>query len=254
MPRLEYKYLVSMSELGELRRMILPHVEMDPYAAARPNNEYTVRSIYLDTPDLAFCHEKLDGLKERAKFRIRGYNEYSPAAPVFLEIKRKTGMAVVKKRSRLLYQNLIPFLETSNIEEHIPALAEYEDARDNAGRFLFHYHNQALRPSVTVAYEREAFYFKFDHGLRITFDKNLRSHNNVTLNSLFQETQALYALPNRFVLEIKTNSGLPQWVRLVLNRLDLHYEAISKYVICVLLCHENGYNGFRAMPHLGPIK
>jgi SPX domain protein involved in polyphosphate accumulation len=251
MPRLEYKYLVSMTQLTELRQMIQPHVEMDPYAAARPSNEYTVRSIYLDTSDLAFYHEKLAGLKERKKIRIRGYNEYSPTAPVFLEIKRKTGMAVEKKRSRLLYQNLLPFLESSDVEEHIPALAKDQEARDNAGRFLFHYHNQALRPTVTVTYEREAYYFKFDHGLRITFDKNLRSHNNVTMNSLFQETQALYALPNRFVLEIKTNSGFPQWLRLVISRLNLHHESISKYVICVLLCHEHGYNGLRTVPYLG---
>jgi hypothetical protein len=236
MARLEYKYLVPLNLLSELRGMILPHVERDPYSAMRPGNEYTVRSLYLDTSRLNFYHEKLEGLKVRKKLRIRGYNEYSTTAPVFLEIKKKTGMAITKQRSALPYQNLLPLLETGEVEKYISALPEHEEARYNARRFLFYFHKQALRPSVAVMYEREAFFFKFDRRLRITFDKNLRAENNVSFNSLFREAPARYALPNHFILEIKTNSGIPTWLRLILSRLDLNQEALSKYVICAASC------------------
>jgi hypothetical protein len=242
MARLEYKYLVSMTQLDQLRRMILPHVELDPYAARRPEKEYTVRSVYLDTNDLAFYHEKLAGLRERKKLRIRGYNEYCPTAPVFLEIKRKKGQAILKRRSILSFQNLLPLLETSDVETYVSALGGCEEARDNARRFLFHFHKQALRPTLNVIYEREAFLSRFDPKLRITFDKNLRFQNNVTLDSVFQETQALYALPNRFIFEIKTNSGIPLWLQLVLSRLTLQQDALSKYVICIIVFQDNGYN------------
>jgi hypothetical protein len=242
MARLEYKYLVSMSQLSELRRMILPYVELDPYAARRPEKEYTVRSLYFDTNDLTFYHEKLAGLRERKKLRIRGYNEYCPTAPVFLEIKRKQGLGIFKRRSILSFQNLLPLLETSDVATYISARAEDHEARDNAQRFLFHFHKQALRPTLNVIYDREAFLSKVDPGVRITFDKNLRFQNNVTLDSVFGEEQALYALPNRLVLEIKTNSRIPLWLQLILSRTTLQLEALSKYVICILVFHDNSYN------------
>jgi hypothetical protein len=241
MARLEYKYLVSMSQLSELRQMILPYVELDPYAARRPEKEYTVRSLYLDTNDLAFYHEKLAGLKERRKLRIRGYNEFCPTTSVFLEIKRKNGLAISKYRSNLPYQHLLRLFETSDVERYVSS-EDHEEARDNARRFLFHFHKQALRPTLNVIYEREAFLSKVDPGVRITFDKNLRFQNSVTLDSVFQEEQALYALPNRLILEIKTNSVIPLWLQLVLSRLTLQLEALSKYVICILVFQDNGYN------------
>jgi hypothetical protein len=242
MARLEYKYLVSMSQLSELRQMILPYVELDPYAARRPEKEYTVRSLYFDTNDLTFYHEKLAGLRERKKLRIRGYNEYCPTAPVFLEIKAKKGPGIFKRRSVLSFQNLLPLLETSDVESYVSPLGGCEEARDNAQRFLFHFHKQALRPTLNVIYDREAFLSKVDPGVRITFDKNLRFQNNVTLDSVFGEEQALYALPNRLIFEIKTNSRIPLWLQLILSRMTLQLEALSKYVICILVFHDNSYN------------
>ncbi len=236
MARVEYKFLVPNIMLPDLRSMILPHVEIDPYSAVRPGNEYTVRSIYLDTSRLRFYNEKLEGLKERKKLRIRGYNEFGASAAVFLEIKRKIGKVVTKHRSKMLYEDLAPFFETGEVEKYISALPEHEEARENARRFLFHFHRLALRPRVSVIYEREAFFFKFDHRLRLTFDKNLRVQNNVSLNSLFQQNHARYSLPNHFIFEIKTNSGIPTWLRLVLSRLDVNQEALSKYVICTDSC------------------
>jgi hypothetical protein len=233
MPRTEYKYLVPMGQLDELRELVLPHVEMDAYAAARPEHEYTVRSLYLDTPNMDYYHEKLAGLKERKKIRIRGYNEISASAPVFLEIKRKKGKAVLKTRSKLLHQDLFTFLETSDIERFIAASSKPGDAEESARQFLFHFHRYSLRPIITVAYEREAFFFKFDRGLRITFDKNLRFHNDAGLDSLLRETGDLYAMPGSFILETKSDSGFPIWLRLILSRLGLNQEALSKYTICI---------------------
>ena len=252
MARLEYKYLVPSDLLPEVRRMVLPHVEMDCYSAIRPGHEYTVRSLYLDTSRRDFYDEKLAGVKERKKLRIRGYNEYCPTAPVFLEIKRKDGMAVVKHRSALSYQNLASFLATGDVEQYISAVPEDNEARDNARRFLFYFHRQALRPTVGVIYEREAYFFKFDYRLRITFDKNLRGHNNVALNSLFHETCVRHALPNHFILEIKTNSGFPTWIRLIISRLGLTQEALSKYVICTETCQGRAYDAEQMKFHPVP--
>jgi len=47
--RLEYKYLVPLHCMDELRRDLLTYLEYDQYASGRPNNEYTVHSVYFDT-------------------------------------------------------------------------------------------------------------------------------------------------------------------------------------------------------------
>jgi hypothetical protein len=231
--RREFKYLLPTATLAALRRLILPHVELDPFAASRHGNEYTVRSLYLDTANLDNYHEKLAGLKDRMKIRIRGYNDVLPTSPVFLEIKRKMGSAVVKQRSMLHYRDLPALLETGDVERWIHATARQEEAKAHARLFLFHFHARALGPVITVAYDREPFFSRHDRALRITLDKNVRSHAAANLVSLNHEVKDLYAMPNRFILEVKTDFGIPPWLRLILSQLDVSREALSKYTICI---------------------
>ncbi len=71
----EFKYIVPVSRMDQLREAIRPYVELDPYADMMENHEYTVRSVYFDTSRFDYYYEKIDGYKIRKKIRIRGYNE-----------------------------------------------------------------------------------------------------------------------------------------------------------------------------------
>lgn len=65
MPRLEFKYFVPIEWKDKLREDVMLYLKHDYYSELRPHKEYTVRSIYLDSPELTSYYEKLAGLKVR---------------------------------------------------------------------------------------------------------------------------------------------------------------------------------------------
>lgn len=231
--RLEYKYLVPNELLPRLRALIYPFVEVDPYAARSGRHEYTVRSIYFDTPNLDFYQDKVDGLDVRRKLRIRGYEEYREGDLVFLEIKRKKGPTVFKQRAPVPYTYVHELLISGSAEQYALASDEFPDAVDNARRFLFHVHSASLLPTALVVYEREAYQGKINCFLRITFDKNLRGAPFPPLTNLFLEDKIVYTLAGHFVLEIKSCGGIPAWLCAAISKFNLKPIAVSKYVICL---------------------
>lgn len=231
--RLEYKYLVPVEKLDAVRATLLPYTRPDPFMADRDPQEYTVRSIYFDTPWFNFYDEKIEGLKVRKKLRIRGYNQAETNGLVFLEIKRKYTNYISKNRASLKSQDLTSFFQHPNPEDLIVALTENGDELNDARRFLYHFYRRGLRPANLVVYDREAYFSKFDATLRLTFDKNLRSSMYPSLFHLFDETRFHFALPRHFILEVKFYHGLPVWVQSLITRFRLPRLALSKYTICL---------------------
>lgn len=229
MMRIEYKYLVPFEKLEDLRNKIFPYLNYDPHTASQPNKEYTVRSIYFDTPSLKSYYEKIVGLKIRNKFRIRGYNSVDENSYTFLEIKRKDAEYVSKDRALLQYKKVNDFLSSSDLAESDFQNGQYRSAKN----FLYHFNSYGLKPVVLVVYEREAFTCALGSNLRVTFDKNLRSSLAHSTDMLFSEEKWKRSLVNYFVLEIKYYKVLPYWVPQVINKYKLQREAVSKYTICV---------------------
>lgn len=233
--RYEYKYLVSDAQLPLLRQMVLPFLDLDSYARVSPAGEYTVRSIYFETPDFEFYEEKVSGIPNRKKLRIRGYNEQEEKSKVFLEIKRKYQIPMHKYRAPLLFEDAKQLFRGSTIHAHVHNSSQHPQATDHARRFFYHFYRQQLRPTVLVVYEREAYQAKIptDNQLRITFDKNLRGAAYPTLDDLYSERETRPAMPGYFVLEVKFNETFPSWMLPIIDRLALHKQAVSKYIICV---------------------
>ena len=264
--RLEYKFLVHFDLLAELRAALRPYVRLDEFSAARPGNQYTVRSIYYDDRRFHCYQEKFDGFRLKKKLRIRGYDAPSPDAPVFLEIKYKQGDYIGKHRARLRWDQISSVFSRcgrnaglgpssrpapSPLAGAVPTVPEGKGegesvsrpepaheslfppgskSADAASRFLYHYHRRKMLPVVLIAYEREAFYSQFDSTLRLTFDKNVRSRLYPALGSLYQDRDAKFIMPDHFVFEVKFYDGcLPRWVSSVLTRFDLERLAVSKF-------------------------
>ena len=102
--KFEYKYLVPIERLTELRILISPFMESDTHMEKGGPSGYTVRSIYFDTFRYDDYHEKTNGLKIRKKMRIRGYNKQDHNNIVFIEIKRKNERLVNKYRTPIKYK------------------------------------------------------------------------------------------------------------------------------------------------------
>lgn len=230
--RYEYKYLVPLNKLDELRYAIAPFFRVDEYAEDRTKQEYTVRSIYYDTPKLDDYRDKIEGLKIRKKIRIRAYNELKPDNLVFLEVKRKYENFISKNRAPLLYLNLEDALTNIDYYGFLLKKRGYINTEDDASKFFFHFRNRSSIPIVLVVYDREAYFSKFDSTLRVTFDKNLRSLPFPSINDIYNEAALKPAMHGYFILEVKFYEGFPHWFQNILGGFGFQRRAISKYTIC----------------------
>jgi hypothetical protein len=232
--RIEYKYLAPVAALDAIRADIQPYLAPDPFSESSTGGEYSVRSIYYDTPHFACYREKDAGVKVRNKFRIRGYNTVQADSIVFLEIKKRCDCEIAKNRAALMLSDLPAFMASPDIDRHILALGGASRARDDARRFLYYYYRLSLQPAALVVYDREAFFGRFDSSLRVTFDKRLRGRLSPRLSQLHEEDNLSPVMKRYFILELKFfRRSLPQWASDIVQRYELPRMALSKYTLCV---------------------
>jgi len=236
--RFEKKYLVPYTQLQALRERLAPFLRPDSFAGLEKYGypEYTVRSIYFDSHDKKSVDEKIAGVEERKKLRIRGYDLENEGSKVFLEVKRKLGNRIYKTRA------LIPFSKTPDFlcfgpDNETVALLEKQKQHDDALRFMFLLKKNNMAPLNLIVYEREAYHGKFNSDLRITFDKNIRSELYPSLRGLYHEGNLTYIWENHFILEVKYfDPPMPGFVKTIIEDFKLQSQALSKYVEGYL-CH-----------------
>lgn len=220
--RHELKFFINPVEYEVLRRVLDRTLLRDPNGDE--NNEYFIRSLYFDSWFNDAMIDKLDGVKDRDKYRIRIYNCSDKV--IRMECKTKVG-SLISKRSigipRLLAEQLIAG-DPTGLE------------RTRSGLLRDVYREMAvngLRPVVIVDYVREAYIHQAEE-VRITFDKNL--HSGLGSLDLFQPR--LPTVPvfdhNEMILEVKFNRFLPPYIRDILCTYvhSAQNSAISKYVWC----------------------
>ena len=220
--RHELKYFIN-----EMQYFVLSGV-LDSVLQRDPNgdefNEYHIRSLYFDTVYNTALYDKIDGVQNRDKYRIRIYN-FSDKI-IKLECKTKVG-SLISKRSlsipKLLCEQLMSG-DPTGLETTRSGLLNdvYREMTVNL-----------LRPVVLVDYVREAYLHPAEE-VRITFDKQLRS--GLGSHDLFNPY--VPTVPpldnNEIILEVKYNRVLPPYIRDLLctycpNALQ---SAISKYTWC----------------------
>jgi len=227
--RYERKYLVKNEDLPRLRKRLEPFVRPDIYAPQDKEGrfQYTVRSIYFDTPGFDALHEKVEGIEIRKKLRVRGYDKPGPDEKVFLEIKRKRGDRIWKNRANVYY-HLLEDLLCNGMKGGIPN--ESQINKDETKRFLFNYHRYAFRVVNLIVYDREPFHGSYDPGVRITFDKNIRCKMWPSLSELYSDAGLRLVWKDHFILEIKYfTDKMPTWARSIVQEFGLRHQALSKY-------------------------
>jgi hypothetical protein len=230
--RYEYKYLITDFQLSSLRAKMKPFVRLDDFAAQMPSGDYTVRSIYFDSPNMHMYHSKCDHLAHRMKVRIRAYNSESETAATFLEIKRKYEGPIVKNRAKLPFHAVNRIFKGESIENFLPIT----NKADNVRRFFYQIHIKRLQPIVNVIYEREPYLTNVidpENDLRITLDKNLRSVPFPLVDELFLEKNIRTVMDSTHILEVKFNHFCPNWLKPILSEMNLQKAPASKYVLCI---------------------
>lgn len=236
MLRSEFKYFVPRKKLKAVRAFIEPYMQSDKHSQKQKRPQYTVRSIYFDTPDFYCYWSKIEGLKHRYKIRIRGYNEQSKKSKVFLEIKKKYEQPIFKNRAPLPFKELPKLFQSGKVEDYIENTASFPNAQDDASRFFYHVHSKNMRPVVCVIYEREAYESRYPNpknNLRITLDKNLRCTAYPTVDDLYLEERMQWVLRDYFIMEVKFNNAHPLWINPLIESLNLKKEPASKYCMSI---------------------
>ncbi len=233
--RQEFKYLISDTNVEMLRELITPYLIHDNHIAVADSQDYTVRSIYFDTYFLDEYNKKLSGDYSREKIRIRGYIPKIDDDILFLEIKSKTNMSHKKYRSPISAK-FLEHVYNSNITDYVIRRNDFPNSISNAEYFWYYIKRYNMVPVVQVIYEREAYIYKFDHTARVTIDKNLRCIPYPQINEFYSNQRINYVFRNHTILEVKSNYGFPTWMTPIINKLDLHREALSKYTLSIDTC------------------
>lgn len=227
--RHELKFLIRPEQAVEIARFIQPYLELDKYCATRPNNEYTVRSIYYDSPSFECYHEKLDGVRKRHKLRIRTYNQATDIA--YLENKRKVGNTHHKIKTSLSPATLTALARR---DDYAVLESVGHDPAPVVQQLLYRMARSAYAPLTLVVYDREAYVYPGQHDLvRLTFDRNLRAQVYPSLADIHSESQLQPLLYHWTILEIKFTGLIPRWVRRINTLFDLKRQACSKFAMSV---------------------
>jgi hypothetical protein len=229
--RYEFKYIVDLSMHEKLTQMMRPFVAMDEFALLDKTPGYTVRSIYFDTPNLHFYTEKIEGVPNRKKLRIRGYNKPWVNKDVFLEIKRKHRIPMTKNRAKTTYVNMLEILGGEK-DLYDAFEGRSEKTQDSAQKFMYNLKSGNLQPVVLVTYDRLPYHSIADKTIRITHDMNLRSMPLPTLDDLYSD-DLKSVMDGKFILEVKFNKKYPTWMRKIVNTLNLKQCSASKYCMCI---------------------
>lgn len=217
--RHEFKHQISPGEdlvLSQRLRKLFLH---DKYAD--PGGSYRITSLYFDTPYDSAYKEKLDGVDNREKFRLRYYGTDTSFIRLEKKFKRK---GLCGKRSASLIQD-----QAEKILR-----GDYEFLLKSADPLLIELYSKirgkGLRPKTIVCYDREAFVYA-PGNVRITLDRNLYTGLG-SIDFLNTEIKGIKAMDSSRVLEVKYDEFLPELVRMAVQVPGRQAGACSKYALC----------------------
>lgn len=218
--RHELKYPVDMGTYLALRQRL--RAVMKPDSHAGTDGCYTIHSIYFDNADDKALREKINGVAQREKWRIRWYND--DLSYIMLEKKIKRDQ-LCQKLSAPLTEGECRALaagKTDWMAEHPSELVRELYGKCKA---------QQLFPRVMVSYVREAYVY--DPGnVRVTFDSRIRT--SLYHRDLLDGARGISAMdaPGEQILEVKYDAFLPDIIRWLLQCGTIRQQAFSKYGAC----------------------
>ncbi len=222
--RFECKYHIDPLILPALRQFVQSVAGPDPFSASRADRRYPVCSLYLDTDDLLFYQQYVQGERCRCKLRVRTYSD-DPATPAYLEVKARVNGVVSKQRAALSRQ------EARLVVGRHPTAAA---ARHVSNRAAFDYFvtEMALtccKPVVRVRYMREAYASAGHEPVRVTFDTDVQHQATFSANLSHDGGRWLPTPVDGVVLEIKFTGRFPSWIEHMVRAFGLKQDRCSKF-------------------------
>ena len=218
--RHELKHIINPLEAEVLNQRLNLLFTKDHYTL----NEgyYDVHSLYFDTPDDKALKEKLNGVSQRHKFRIRYYNH--DLSFIRLEKKIKHNGLCAKQTARLSVEQVQDIL---NGEVDFLLKSENPVMID----FYSQIKGKLLQPSVIVSYQRQAYVYEISR-VRLTIDHHLCTYQN---KKDFLNLKHGIPIDNHYILEVKYNEFLPEIVKMSVQGISQKTSSYSKFAQCRMM-------------------
>ena len=213
--RHELKYTITMSEYLGMRSCISEIMHHDTHSDGKP---YVIESLYFDGLGDKALKEKIFGVNEREKFRIRLYN--GDTSFIKLEKKQKKDGLCLKTAAVITEDMMYDMIDGTM------ALPEGSLERE----FYVKRRAAFLVPKTIVRYRRDAFIYT-PGNVRVTFDSDLRT-GMYSHEFPLKDTGVPAVKPGTIVLEIKYDEFLPDAVRDAVQAGYPRLQAFSKYAAC----------------------
>ena len=216
--RYEVKYRITREQKERLLKVMADHMRPDKHG------ESTILSLYFDTPDHLLIRRSMEHPEYKEKIRIRSYGVPAAGREVFLELKKKYQKVVYKRRLTVTEEAAWKALCRGE-RLQTPDYQSLQTAREIAFACSRY---PGLAPRMMICYDREAWYDKWDHDLRITFDRNVRWRDRDLALSLGDHGTPVLA-EDEILMEIKTGSAIPLWLTEFLSLEGIYKTSFSKY-------------------------
>lgn len=209
--RYEIKYLITINQYINLMNYLSDKVEKDVFYKS------TIYNIYYDTDNFELIRKSIEKPIYKEKLRIHSYNKPTLDSSVYVELKKKYDHIVYKRREKIAYKYVLnnSFLEgaETQIDKEIKYFNDFYDG---------------LTSKMFLSYEREAYYFKTDKQIRITFDTNIKYQTENV--SLLPSISGIKLLSNNLVLmELKVPFSIPYDLAKYLSSEKIFKTPFSKY-------------------------
>jgi len=229
-PRYEYKYVVDTAMRDAFLERILDVVTLDPNAV---DGGYHINSVYYDIDDLLAYWEKIDGVDNRFKIRIRYYGEIDEKTDLS---KMKIYVEAKHRMDQLLFKNRVKipgdYLETIQDDQLLNLrLRDIVDSKQLEDAVLLDslIGQRPLLPMAIVSYYREAYVCRINPAMRITFDSNLRTAGPTAIYKRTSDNGNLFLPDELSIVEIKFHWAMPLWLLAICREVGLLQRRYSKY-------------------------
>ena len=217
--RNEIKHEISAADKAAICASMRAVARPDPHAG--PDGRYLIRSLYFDTPADKALREKLDGVSEREKFRIRFYNGDPSVMHLEKKIKRgglgcKVSAPITAEEAQRIVDGDTNWMAVSGRGLIVELYAKMK--------------SEGLRPKTIVDYTRTPFVYG-PGNVRVTIDENIRTGLGCT-DFLNPRCVTVPAGEPVILLEVKWDDYLPAVIRRAVAVKSRRGAAFSKYQTC----------------------
>ena len=220
--RYEDKFILDKAQFESLKTRLNGTMELDGYCRS---GSYPILNIYFDRDDNEVIRRSTEKPYYKEKLRLRSYGipdggDY----PVFLELKKKIGGIVNKRRAAMTYEEAKRFLSVGER----PAKSDYitNQVLSEIENFMCR-HKHGIKPAAFLSYKRIAMFGIHDSSFRITFDTEITARReNITLSDGCYGS--LLLPPDCCLMEVKFSGAIPLEFASTLSELKVYSRSFSK--------------------------